>query len=212
LPSSLHQLTLVNEAERDDAWEAALLGALAHGELQLLQNTPQVGPDKWPYIYVQTSEGAQEPALKIIEWLSEKGIGLVVNPQKNPVDYVLNYGMIWNFRQRGEFVTRRDQPAPKFELNHGTQILAGPPSEDYLPTYVRNVLRTFLMEQGVMQPRILVMSEDQISFDLCFSLDSLGNPSENEHEGIATALSWFLPTHYSIVLVNETGLPAFSPL
>ena len=57
-----------------------------------------------------------------------------------------------------------------------------------------------------------MISQDNIHFDLCFSLESLGNPPDNEHEGIAEALSWFLPTHYSIVLISEKSLPEFLPL
>jgi hypothetical protein len=40
----------------------------------------------------------------------------------------------------------------------------------------------------------------------------LGNPPEREHEGIAEAIAWFLPNHYSVVLISEKGLPTFSAL
>jgi hypothetical protein len=40
----------------------------------------------------------------------------------------------------------------------------------------------------------------------------LGNPPTKEHQGIAEAISWFLPPHYSIVLISETGLPPFAAL
>ena len=30
-----------------------------------------------------------------------------------------------------------------------------------------------------------------------------------EHAGVAEAIAWFLPPHYSVVLVSETGLPDF---
>ena len=51
-----------------------------------------------------------------------------------------------------------------------------------------------------------------LSYDLCFSLESLGGPPNQEHSGIAKALSWFLPQHYSVALVKEEGLPSFFDL
>jgi len=89
---------------------------------------------------------------------------------------------------------------------------AGPPSPQYLPQYVRNILKEFFRDQGVLMPKILVMSADRKHYDLAISLESLGNPPEKEHQGIAEALSWFLPPHYSIVLVSEKGLPSFVEL
>jgi hypothetical protein len=81
-----------------------------------------------------------------------------------------------------------------------------------LPQYVRNILKQFFMDQNVMRPRILVMSTDRKNYDLAFSLESLGNPPVKEHQGVAEAISWFLPPHYSIVLVSEIGLPEFTDL
>ncbi|HWU44373.1 MAG TPA: hypothetical protein VN132_13070, partial [Bdellovibrio sp.] len=65
---------------------------------------------------------------------------------------------------------------------------------------------------AVLRPRILVMSTDRKHYDLAFSLESLGNPPQKEHAGIAEAIGWFLPPHYSIVLVSEKGLPEFVEL
>jgi hypothetical protein len=63
-----------------------------------------------------------------------------------------------------------------------------------------------------MHPRILVMSTDRKHYDLAFSLESLGNPPTKEHQGIAEAITWFLPPHYSVVLVSEKDLPEFIAL
>jgi hypothetical protein len=56
------------------------------------------------------------------------------------------------------------------------------------------------------------VSIDQKNYDLCFSLESFGNPPETEHKGLAEALSWFLPAHYSIALISEKLLPGFEAL
>ncbi len=198
-------------SNRDDAWEAAFLKALPSANLRIVNDAPVAGPDGWPYLLVSTD--GDEPLPNVVRWLVSQGVGLVVNPEKPIPDYVLSYGMIWNFRERGEFFT----PNPNVrsgpvELQNGQQVFAGPPSESYLPKEVRFVLREFLRQQKIEQPKVLMVSEDQKVWDLAMSLDSLGQPPESEHAGIAEAISWFLPAHYSLVLMKEQTLPGFVEL
>lgn len=212
---SLNDLIKVSDEQRDPQWETDFFMQLSKSNLKLLSQDPQVGPDGWPYLLTETSieVEAQEPAQKIIQWLATKGMGLVINPQKEYPDYVFSYGMIWHFRETGFFY--RAKPAVSsgsFELKDGTQLHAGEPNPQYLPQYVRNILKEFLRDQSVYAPKILVMSPDRLNYDLVFSLESLGNPPVKEHQGIAEAISWFLPPHYSIVLASEKGLPAFVDL
>src|SRR5690606_22017578 len=96
--------------------------------------------------------------------------------------------------------------------DQGQKIAAGAPTEKYLPTYVRKIVREFLRDQNVLAPKILMLSPDGQHYDLAFSLESLGNPPATEHQGIAEALAWFLPPHYSLVLTSEQGLPDFIDL
>jgi hypothetical protein len=209
----LVNLTRQPDVARDNEWERALFQALADGKLIVKQAEPQVGPDGWPYLYVETGPQASEPAARILEWLSSRGIGMVLNGGKDIPDYIFPYGMIWNFKERGEFVTAAPpSPTGKMELKAGDQIVAGAPSSDYLPTYVRQILQQFLRSQGVKEPKILVISQDRRHYDLCFSIESLGSPPDHEHRGIAEALAWFLPQHYSLLLISEKGLPAFGLL
>jgi hypothetical protein len=86
------------------------------------------------------------------------------------------------------------------------------PDLNVLPIYVRRVLIEFLADQGVTEPRVNMISTTGETYDLCFSLESLGNPPKEEHEGIAEALSWFLPLHYSLILITERMIPNFKAL
>jgi hypothetical protein len=148
-----------------------------------------------------------------MQWCAMKGIGVVVNPQKEYPDYVFTYGMLWHFKETGLFYRNaEDRPTGAFELKAGVPLHSGPPSPEYLPVYVRNILREFFRDQGVLRPQILVLSTDRKHYDLAVSLESLGDPDESEHAGIAEAISWFLPPHYSILLVSEEGLPDFIDL
>ncbi|QLY25316.1 hypothetical protein [Bdellovibrio sp. KM01] len=210
---TLNELVKINDEQRDHQWEIDFFMAITSGKVKLMLDAPQQGPDGWPYMLAETSPDATEPANKIMQWAALKGVGLAVNPQKNYPDYVFTYGMLWHFKETGLFYRTADEaPVGVVEMEKGQGLHAGEPAPSYLPQYVRNIIKEFLRDQAVMRPRILVMSQDRKHYDLAFSLESLGNPSEKEHQGIAEAISWFLPPHYSIVLVSEMGLPKFTDL
>jgi len=209
----LFNLTQQPFVARDKEWESAFFQALYEGRLSIEDGTTQVGPDGWPYLFAQTIVGAKEPVRKIIDWLSEKGIGLVVNAHKQAPDYVFTYGMVWNCKERGEFISEAPEiKSGKVVFEKGKHVVAGPPSQEYLPGYVRKVLKQFFADQGIKDMKTVVVSTDSKHYDLIFSLESLGEPPQSEHRGIAEAIAWFLPSHYSIVIASEKGLPPFTHL
>lgn len=206
----LHYICSQPDSLRDEEWEKALAAAMVDSTLKLDEKSAQTGPDGWPYMFASTAPGSTEPAVRILEWLSTRGIGLVLNAHKTVPDYIFTYGMIWNYRERGEFITPSETvKSGVVQFEKGEKVLAGPPSREYLPPYVRDILLQFFEDQGVEAPRVLVLSRDRKHYDLCFSVESLGNPDVSEHQGIAEALSWFLPTHYTLMLASEKGLPDF---
>ncbi len=210
---SLEKYLSIPDAERDHDWENHFFDELLKSKISLIDEGPQVGPDKWPYIMVETGEKSDEPVINVLRWLHDKGIGLVVNPRKEYPDYVFPWGMIWNWKETGLF--RLNQVSViqgTVEINPQNGLIAGAPTPQYLPDYVQKILKQFFMDQGLLQVRILVMSQDQKNYDLAFSLESLGNPPQHEQAGIAEAISWFLPTHYSVLLISEKGLPPFLSL
>lgn len=211
----------IKEEDRNQDWDEKFFKLLSETNLSILSEDPQQGPDGWPYLMAETlldsnveTSAKTDSCQKILHWLSTRGIGLVVNPKRLPYpDYVFSYGMIWSFRETGYFIKyRAETPDKKFVINADTSIKTGPPSTEYLPAYVRNILKDFLRDQSIFDTRILMVSLEGASYDLCFSLESLGTPPEKEHEGILEALSWFLPPHYTIALVSEKGLPDFTSL
>ena len=213
IPMNLTELVKIPDEQRDHQWEIDFFMAITSGKVKLVDEGPQQGPDGWPYMLALTSEHATEPANKIMQWAATKGVGLAVNPNKEYPDYVFTYGMLWHFKETGLFYRTADEiPSGAVAIEEGQKVHGGAPTPQYLPQYVREILKEFFRDQGVLRPRILVMSTDRKNYDLAFSLESLGSPPEKEHQGIAEALSWFLPPHYSIVLVGEHGLPPFVEL
>ncbi|MES2854693.1 MAG: hypothetical protein V4692_02465 [Bdellovibrionota bacterium] len=199
--------------KRDEAWELELLKALPAAPVRVLTPDPQEGPDHWPYLMVSTGEGADDSFANVAGWLSTRGIGCVINPEKPTPDYVLTYGMIWNYRERGEFLTQGSQGAAgRFEFKNGQELMTGVPTEAYFPAYARKIVKQFLADQGVFTPKVLMVSVDKTNYDLCFSIESMKSPPPLEHANIAEALSWFFPAHYSIALVSEKVVAGFSPI
>lgn len=217
---------LVNTPDeaRDQKWEDKFLHAFAQTKVEVLSAEPHTGPDNWPYLMVSTEDSYDpelksptlEPVQQILAWLAERGIGMVINAQKEYPDFILTYGMIWYFRATGRFILRGVTPksqtpnsAQKVEITSASLKQFGPPTEEYLPINVRRVLKDFFRDQGILNPRWLMLSEDGKNFDLGVSMESLGSPPQSEWQGIGEALSWFLPGHYSILIISEKGLPEF---
>lgn len=223
-PMDMLELLKVADDQRGPDWEAAFLRALPTAYCAPISPDPQVGPDGWPYLLVEISEKSdRETVDRILQWLAPRGIGLVVNPQKDFPDFVLSYGMIWNHLATGYFVKPAEPgtispPAGGIPTTQPTHVIDSPrtvlgePTKESLPDHVRKILREFLRDQGVLKPRILGVSPDGKDFELAFSLESLGNPPSNEHAGVAEAIAWFLPPHYPILLMEEKGRTGFVDL
>lgn len=209
----------VVEENRNQQWDEKFFKLLSETNLKILTEDPQQGPDGWPYLMAEifsapSAEAKIDSAQRIFHWLSSRGIGLVVNPKRMPYpDYVFSYGMIWSFRETGFFMKYQiETRAKEIILDQPDQIKAGPPTLEYLPNYVRKVLKDFFTDQSVFDPRILMISTDGLNYDLCFSLESLGSPPDAEHQGILEAIAWFLPPHYSVAIVSEKSIVGFKSL
>lgn len=217
--NSLKNHLQTSDLDRDFSWDEKFFKLLSVSRLGLISKDPQQGPDHWPYIFCSTAVDQKalqvDSSQKVLRWLSEKGIGLVVNPDRKPYpDFVFSYGMIWYFRETGFFMNPPQKQASSAGLaaNSESKWFTGAPTEQYLPTYVRFILKNFFADQLKPAVKIMMLSADQKNYDLAFSIESLGNPPESEHAQVAEAIAWFLPPHYTVALVSEAGFPAFAQL
>jgi hypothetical protein len=198
---------------RDAEWEKAFLHLFPTVNLQILDESAQQGPDGFPYLLVSIDNEATESATKVLAWLADKGIGLVVNPGQTMPDFVFTFGQIWYFKETGRFLGDvNPQNLGQFKLDAGQKIQVGPPPDSYLPTYIRSILREFFNQIGRPEVKVLMISSDGQNYDLCFSTESMGSPASHEQRDVLEAISWFLPGHYSLALVSEKGLPEFQKL
>ena len=225
------ELLAVAQKDRDVQWEMNFLKKFPDSKITLMAQAPQAGPDHFPYMFIEIKEDSTEPAMNLLKWISQNGVGLAINPTKSFPDFVLTFGMIWNYFKSGQFLentTAKEHvhgPSCNHSNDHtaksvdnpdqtkeGTEFYVGSPSEGYLPPPVKTVIKEFLKQQGIMAPKVTMISIDQVNFDLCFSIESFGSPKVEEHEGILQSLSWFLPAHYSLAFVSEVRIPSFEEL
>ena len=248
---SLQELVCISYVHRDAQWEECFFEKLVQSKLNLLSKNPQKGMDSWPYMMMSTEEGEVEMETQVeteteteaeaevenkedvsvsslIKWLSGRGLGLCINPQKNPPDYIFSYGMLWHYHYWGSFLKKKSDPSlslgssvgesgvgvlkQKVAFSSGQKVYVANPMPEYVPEKPQHIVRSLLQDQGISEPKVLLISKDGAFYDLAFSLDSLGNPPSSEHQGIAEALAWFFPLHYSILLIEEKYLPPFVSL
>ncbi len=210
----LTELLSTPDSLRDTNWENRFLKTFPVARLKILSEDPQVGPDGWPYLFAEVNANATEPAQKVLYWLAERGIGLAVNPQKNYPDYVFTYGMIWHFRHKGFFesVTQKEPDKHTYNIHENQKFKIKKLADELLPIYARKIIKEFFRDQGIYFPKALLISHDGNSYDLAFSLESLGSPPQEELNNILEALSWFFPQGLSLSLLREVNFPQFEPL
>ncbi len=205
------------EEKRNSVWEKQFLDAVAHAKVKVIFPDPKPGPDSMPYLMVSTHnespEGPHDDIKNIIHWLSTRGIGLVVNAHKRLPDYIFTYGMLWHFREKSLFLQNsNDKIKESFQIDPNQEFYSGELSSELIPDYARKILKEFFRDQGILRPRVLMLSQDKINWDICFAAESFGNPDPSEFSSIAEAISWFFPSHYSIVVCSEKSLPKFKDL
>lgn len=212
--SRMEGLLAVAPEARSSEWVETFCRELVGSRVHLVSDRARYGPDGFPYLMVRT--GGTEPMGRLLPWLAKKGIGLVVNPEKGTPDMLFTYGMVWHFIEFGFFFRYHEvnkAPSAPGPLEGMQSIRCGQPSESYLPSGVRLILKQFLADQGILSPRIVMVSWDQgQSYDLTFSAESVGAlPGEAQQE-LLEALAWFLPPHYGVAILSERGMPSFFAL
>ena len=120
--------------------------------------------------------------------------------------------------QRGTFEVHPPAPRPSQEtLPKGNQVLIGQPSETFLPSYARKVIRIYLQRMMALpEPGVFLLSRSGVTpaQELVFSVFPENFASQEMFNGAMGALRWFLPRHYSVVSVPKDSQLAqyFQPL
>jgi hypothetical protein len=216
---ALGALFVVPPERRDDAWRARFFENIA--EASLACGNPQVsqGPDGFPYFALSMPQ-AGKPfdafcVAHVLDLCIEKGFGIVINPAQGNPDWVFTYGDLCDFRTRGTFEDE-PVPAPPEPSAAGRQVMVGAPSEEFLLPSARAVIRAFLKQVGVKEPRVLLLIDPRAvpSKALAFSFFPDEFPSMDHYNQVLGRLGWFLPRGRGVVGLprNPSLTDAFLPL
>jgi len=200
---------------RDDAWEKSFYENVQTASYAC--GSPQVinGPDGFPYFVLLTPE-ANKPFESFCirnmkdDFLLEDGLGVVLNPRENGVDWVFSYGDILNLHLNKEFFSKTDnielQNVETIEKEE--EILIAQPSESYFPKQSRAILRSFLQSIGVEEPKIMMVCrkmEGEVIQELAFNLFAEDFENIDHLNFRLKQISWFLPRHYVILSVPKNA-------
>ncbi len=217
------QLLQMPRQQRDAQWLEDFLQAIPFAILGY--RDPQViqGPDGFPYFQLfvlqpdQNTETATLDEL-VKEFLIEEGLGVVINPRGEEADWVFAYGDIVNYFINNTFSIPENNFSRGGEENTITadmQLLVGDATENTLPPAVRKVLREYLVNVGITEPKVAViikMISERQTMDLVFNITQEVFESEADFSNFMQSIGWFLPQHYSYLAIGENELARFFPL
>ena len=199
---NITQLIETPSAKRDSAWEQSFLNSFSESELYLRSDEPFLGPDGFSYMDVSTSEGAHKLKLEdFMSWCGHAGVGLVVNLKANKTpDYVFSYGMVWNYLLRQTFLNEEpEQSSPESDTLMVHKILEG-----YLPQYVRENIKDFLVSNKIEDTKIgLVSRGDKTAYEILWYFPKNKDLSENDQKALLESIAWFLPLDYKMALALQ---------
>lgn len=155
-------------------------------------------------------------------FLLQSGIGVVINPTAGSADWVLSYGDLLNLHLNGVFYTPTEN---YFSKERGNETLAeeekgmvAQPAETLLPKQTRALIASFLKENGVANPKILLLLRhtkegNGTSQDLVFNLTPEDFTDKETYQEVMKRMGWYLPRHYSYVGTGTADLENhFEPL
>jgi hypothetical protein len=191
--------------QRDANWTNHFFAALPDASLAASEQQVFRGPDGMQYFDLHLPEQGKPFEAHCMSALAEhctnNGLGVVLNPQSDPPDWVFSYGDLWSLRTHGRLMLRQQDGAVGGE---GDQVLVAAPSEQLLPAWARNVLKSFLKWAGVETPKVaLVVSQKSRPAEmLLFNVHAEDFPQE-KFEMLQRLLAWFIPPHLSVVYVPK---------
>ena len=203
LTGVLAELFRTPKEQRDETWQENFLKAAPRASFACRDPQVLVGPDGFPYFALYIPEPGQAFESFCIQNLSkdflmENGVGVAINPGPEGVDWVFSYGDIMNWDLNGEFYSPVVQPqSPRDE--EPTSLLIAHPSETYLPMKTRQVLKAFLKQNSVANPKVFLLTQTtelDIMESLVFNLFEEDFETTEAFNTLMQRLTWFLPKHY----------------
>jgi hypothetical protein len=216
--SRLFQLFQVAPEERNPQWLAEFYATIPEAALRFSsEEQVEFGPDGLPYARLGLPIPGEPfnpvTMVELLPWITDSGIGVVFNEVDGNPWWVFPYGQMWTLREFGQF----ELPAPDQqqqsgwdELSENSQMTIGQPSDEYLPPYVRQAIRRFIVEGlGKDEPQVVLICpvDSPQALTLVLSVFPEDYPDEQRYTSIMHLIRWYLPTSYQLA-----GIPKDSPI
>jgi len=201
--------------KRDDNWTKALFENIKTASFK--SGDPQIlnGPDGFRYFILRTPESNQPFESYCIqnmkdEFLLDKGLGVVINPDETSVDCVFSYGDIVNLHINNELFTPNDnlQNENEITIPEEGNVLLTQPSERILPKKARNQLKQFLISKGVHSPQVMMIwrkCDGQLIRELAFNIFIEDFETTEQVNFMLDQIGWFLPRQYAVISLTRNS-------
>ncbi|MCO6462202.1 MAG: hypothetical protein J5I59_12430 [Saprospiraceae bacterium] len=206
--SKARQMFTQPKTGRTIEWQEELFGILPLACFKSKDSGIIHGPDGFPYFELYLPEDGYAGDVYCIEgildYVLHNGYGISIHQTEGSAEWVLTYGDILNYKLNGRFYSLPEtDPAPDYIVsNEHQQMMIAQPSETFLPTYMRPILKSFLQYIGIAEPKmlgILLSTDKSQQPQLAFNIFPEDYNSKEELDYKMYQLSWFFPKHYVIV-------------
>lgn len=227
----LADLLFVDHNQRDTEWIRRFYGAVGDASMATTADQVLQGPDGFSYFALHMPPRRDfEPfsISQVLDFCLENALGVVIEPQPEPPEWVIPYGMLWSKKAFGKFdltidpdagnetATEVRTPEVPGHIAGKEAVLVGQPNQSYFPAFARNAVKRFLLQQHIENPGVVLLSNpaQEPLETIAFSVFPEDFSDMNQFQNFMQRLAWFFPPHYrlSVVSKNSELAGSFRPL
>lgn len=208
----LEELFRTPRDQRDAKWVADFYTAAPDASLKTVEQQLIRGPDGFPYLALYLPAPGEEFTAFCISQVMinclEHGAGCVISPNQSAPEWVFTYGNLWSLHSYNTFDATPAQSGQTQSVGAGRRVLIAAPSESFLPSFARTVIKSFLTNAGVKEPGVILISDASATppESLAFSVYPEDFRSRDAFNDVMSRLkNWFLPPHYGLVALPRSS-------
>lgn len=216
----------VDRDDRDQGWRRKFYAAIVDASMAAPKDQALEGPDGFPYFVLNpppANQGFETFCVShILETCLAEGLGVVIQPDPPPPEWVFPYGLLWALKEFGSFEVvspENDSQAQNSDAapEGSGQVMAGQPSASFFPPYARKVIREFLKKKtGKTDLQVMLVNDPRSNpvQSLVFNVFAEDFEDQQQFGNIMYRLTWFLPRHYGLVSISKNSelAKSFGPL
>lgn len=219
----LADLLFVPRDQRDPVWFRRFYAVIGDAGMSTTSDQILLGPDGFAYFVLNMPAPGREfqplSLAQVLDFCLENSLGIVLEPQPEPPEWVIPFGQLWSKKEFGRFDLTLE-PDPDSEIaaevrvpevpSHlaGKQaVLVGQPNQSYFPAFARTAVRRFLQSQRYDAPGVLLLSNPNQSplETIVFSVFPEDFSKGELFSNFMQHLAWFFPPHYRLSSISKSS-------